>query len=1409
MEKIMKPSFAFGTRLTSLLVIAACMLSVTSSFAYDTWTWRNPTPNGESIRRIVWDGSRFVGVSGGGGVLSSVNGVDWTPQPSAATSNLQGILWTGSLYVAVGANGTIQTSPDASTWTVQTSGVSITLESVSSSGSGYVAVGGRGTILSSSDAVTWTMRTSNTAVQLNGVVWDGSQFVVVGNSGVILTSPDGVTWTTRTSGTVNHLLAIAWSGSKVVVSGAAGTMLSSTDGAVWSLQTGIVVNSVYALIWTGTQFLAVSGGVGGGVLTSPDGDLWTVGASPASSTLQALASSGTKYVAAGQEGLLATSLDGNLWTTHTAKVTAMQFLSAAYGNNTFVATGAIGTFARSADGITWSVQTVGDQSVNQVIWADTQFVAVAGQGGIYTSPDGAVWTTRVGGSFAYAGVTRNDTMFVALISNGVIRTSRNSVLWTSRTSSTAIVWNGITWNSGLFVMVGRDGNIRTSPNALTWTARTSGTLSHLNKVAWIGDKFVVTGEGGTILTSPDGITWTSRTSGTSTNLWSLTWTGTKAVVAGGLGMILTSPDAVTWTTKKVGGISLFGVAHNNARIVVAGIPGSILTAERPLPNISYVTPKTYLPDFPIPTFNPSNSGAAATSWSISPALHTGLLFNTSTGAITGTPVGEFPATDFTVVATNSEGSDTTTVNIEVQTPEPVYVITAPTGISYAANPAVYSLDVGITLNRPTVTGGTDSLTFELTSGALPSGLSLSPVTGNIYGTPTDTGSFAPQIRVSNRVGLVQLTLDIKVKNPTPVISYAPGSFVYPIGSAITTLAPANAGGEVRSWSITPNLTTNTGLVFNTTNGKISGTPTNSSADTAYMVIAQGADELAVDSVPLIIRISFVPPTVTYDDAAQEYPVNSAITPLSKTGATGIITSYSVSPALPAGLVLNPTTGRISGTPTAAVAATFYTITVHGPGGTGTDSVSIATTTAEPTVDYTGTPQLLQLGVAMSLQKLSATGIIRNYSINPALPAGLTFNTTNGAIFGTPTDTASSRSYTITAHGPGGTGSDAILLAVDPEFLGFAYAADTLNYTVGQAISVVSPTLKTGTFTGYSVVPALPAGLTLNTTTGRISGTPVAISPATLYTVTAHARVGSANGSVILRITTPAPTLSYPDTTLSYVVGVAISPFAKTGATGIITSYSISPALPTGLSLNATTGKITGTPAAAVATTDYVITATGPGGAARDTVPITTTVNAPSIAFAADTVTFARGAEITPFRPVNSGGQILGWSISLGSNARSLTANTGLVFNPTTGKILGTPVYLSAPVSYNVTASGLSGSQSQDVIVLAITAPFSKSATTELEAFSFRVTGKVGSSYSLRIPTAFGTAEQVTVSVADLSGRVVWSQSIDPRAGIRELSWSGKAANGRAVPAGMYLVRVSAVKDGKTMEVSDKTVITKP
>jgi len=147
-------------------------------------------------------------------------------------------------------------------------------------------------------------------------------------------------------------------------------------------------------------------------------------------------------------------------------------------------------------------------------------------------------------------------------------------------------------------------------------------------------------------------------------------------------------------------------------------------------------------------------------------------------------------------------------------------------------------------------------------------------------------------------------------------------------------------------------------------------------------------------------------------------VGTAIAPLTPT-VSGTVTEYTISPALPAGLSLSATTGTISGTPTAPAAMTSHTVTASNEAGSTTASVSIQVDAPAPMVVYPSTTITLTRGAAALVAPTSTGGAVVSWSITPALPAGLTFDTATGTIAGTATSTNVASPYVVTATNSGG------------------------------------------------------------------------------------------------------------------------------------------------------------------------------------------------------------------------------------------------------------------------------------------------------------------------------------------------------------------------------------------------------
>ena len=90
----------------------------------------------------------------------------------------------------------------------------------------------------------------------------------------------------------------------------------------------------------------------------------------------------------------------------------------------------------------------------------------------------------------------------------------------------------------------------------------------------------------------------------------------------------------------------------------------------------------------------------------------------------------------------------------------------------------------------------------------------------------------------------------------------------------------------------------------------------------------------------------------------------------------------------------------------------------------------------------------------------------------------------------------------------------------------------------------------------------------------------------------------------------APTsLSYSPDAIDAAVGVAITPLGPPSVSGTVINYAISPELPPGLAIDASTGVISGTPSAAAASAVYTVTASNAGGSTTAEVTIEVVDNA--------------------------------------------------------------------------------------------------------------------------------------------------------------------------------------------------------
>lgn len=346
-------------------------------------------------------------------------------------------------------------------------------------------------------------------------------------------------------------------------------------------------------------------------------------------------------------------------------------------------------------------------------------------------------------------------------------------------------------------------------------------------------------------------------------------------------------------------------------------------------------------------------------------------------------------------------------------------------------------------------------------------------------------------------------------------------------------------------------------------------------------------------------------------------------PIAPVHTGGTPTSCLASPTLPGGLTLNADCS-ISGTPSGTAALATYQITGTNSGGSSTPvAIQIEVRDAAPIVTYptvapTQITLTLNAGTNLPITPSLSGGPITACAVTPSLPTGLLISQTTCEITGPATALAAAATYTVTPSNAGGSGASSTLsiAVIDVAPGAITYTVPNPTYTRGVPITDNTPSLAGGgTVVSWAISPDLNAqtGLVFSTSTGVISGTAnTVLSPGTTYTVTASNTGGNTPVSMLVTVVDQIPTISYTGS-YSYQAGTIIgSPIIPTLGGGTPTSCTVSPALPAGFTLNATTCEIGGMPTGVAPLQTYTITATNSGGSSIPaTVDIEVTAAPPS------------------------------------------------------------------------------------------------------------------------------------------------------------------------------------------------------
>ncbi|WEK07703.1 MAG: putative Ig domain-containing protein [Candidatus Pseudomonas colombiensis] len=803
-------------------------------------------------------------------------------------------------------------------------------------------------------------------------------------------------------------------------------------------------------------------------------------------------------------------------------------------------------------------------------------------------------------------------------------------------------------------------------------------------------------------------------------------TGTTA---GGTSVTLTGTNLTGATAVSFGGTAATGYTINSATSITATTPAhaaGIVNVSVTTPGGSATRTNAYTYAVPAPTVGPvsatvaanssanpitlSLSGGAANSVAVASAASHGTATASGT-SITYTPTAGYSGQDtFTYTATNASGtSSPATVTVTVSAPT---LAITPTTVPNGTVSTAYSQTIS-------ATGGTAPYTYAISAGSLPAGLSLNTSTGTLSGTPTASGTFNFTVQATDANSATG------ARAYSVVINVAP-----PIAGNVNAIVAANSSNNPITLSLSGGASTSVAVTSAASHGtatasgnSITYTPTAGySGQDSFTYTATNASGTS-NSATVTVTVSAPTLAITPTNVPNS-TVNSAYSQtISATGGTAPYTYAISAGSLPAGLSLNTSTGTLSGIPTAsgtfnftvratdansATGARAYSVIISGiPPVAGAVSVTVAAnSSANPiTLNLSG-------GAATSVAVSSAA----SHGSATASGTSITYTPTAGY--------SGADSFTYTASNGSGTSSPATIsitvsaptISISPSVLSAFIAGSAYSQTI-------SATGGTAPYSYAITSGSLPAGLSLNTSTGVISGTPT--NPGAYnFTVTATDD-NSVTSSRSYSGTVAAATIIVSPTTLSNLtVGTAFSnTLSASGGTAPYTFTITSGTLPTGATLG-TGGILSGTPTSA-GTYNFTVTATDASNTTGSRAYSVTVSSNPPVAGAVST-TVAANSSANPITLNLSGGAATSVAVSSAPSHGSATASgTSITYTPTAG--------YSGADSFTYTATNASGTSSPATVSLTVSAPTLSVAPATLGA------GTSGSAYSATLSATGGSA----------------------------------------------------------------------
>ena len=518
--------------------------------------------------------------------------------------------------------------------------------------------------------------------------------------------------------------------------------------------------------------------------------------------------------------------------------------------------------------------------------------------------------------------------------------------------------------------------------------------------------------------------------------------------------------------------------------------------------------------------------------------------------------------------------------------------------------------------------------------SLPPGLNIGPSNGTIWGTPTaNQTSDDYTIRACNSWGIcgAPVTVTITINEPTAVAVWGGNNSLYlPRDVAASVCPDTTAGGMVASWAIASTPTLPFGLNFNSTTGCFEGTPLLYTSSQNHTITATNSNGSATFNVEINITGAGI--GLTYPTGSLTLENGTIMQPISGQTTGDNPASWAISPSVPAGLQFGTNNGTIWGTPSESNASRVYTITVSSSSGM-TASTTITIEVLEPVEEIeltmpTGTVILVNGTPMQPLSGQTVGDAAVSWSISPSLPNGLQISATNGTIWGTPTETSPLAVYTVTAVTASGVSDSdtlSIMIQEDSDGDSIPDVVDSDDDNDGvldedeESGCDQNPDCDgDGTNDGDDLFPLDPSEDSDFDNDG-IGDNADADDDNDGWTETNETACGNHSDQDPLDYPTDTDgdgecdftdmiddreiAISYPVNVLDLTINQAMNTLSPTLIGGNVTSWSISPELPNGLTFNET-GVLSGTPSSNSSTLSYVVTASNGQYSTSTTLTIT-------------------------------------------------------------------------------------------------------------------------------------------------------------------------------------------------------------